>query len=158
MQNDILQVIEKNLPLEVGKTLQKRLQEADTERQELLKIKQDHENLKEALEKVKAENQLLLSQKNVVLEQARVNEQKEKSLYKSEVSLEKTLAQAKAEEVEKRNGVLLEVVKLAFKSPVYKKSVSENASYNSYYSNAAGTQIYSDSPSNKYKTEEIIEE
>ena len=127
MEQEIKEIIAKNLPQHVGDVLKSRLADADRLEYEVTKLEsslsaaqKDIEYLKEKLEK---ERQHTYSEEQLKSELFRVGER--------ERNLEMEMLKLKLEESEKRADVSTRLVETVFKSPVYRKHV-ENMTLGSY--------------------------
>lgn len=160
MKEELLKVIEANLPAEVGKTLQIRLADAERLEKENERFKQDVSTLSDQNLALEKENERLKKREEAVHSVASLNEAREKTLNDRENKLERTLAENRAEESEKRAEGLKEVLGIVFKSPVYKRSYSERNDGQSIgnYVNGQCTNEPSRFPLQKDTHEEITNE
>jgi predicted RNase H-like nuclease (RuvC/YqgF family) len=161
IQEELQKVIEKNLPTEVGKILQDRLLQADEDAKTVKSLSKENEDLKIKNNEIAKEITKLHEERNAVIVQLEVNNRKEKELEKKENELDKKTAEYQLEEVKLRNVQLIDMLKIVFKSPAYKRSYQENndgTSEYSYDSMGRNTSIPKHIPSSKIITEEIIEE
>ena len=127
MEQEIKDIIAKNLPQHVGDVLRTRLSEADKLEsevkylnKELANHKKDIEYLKEKLEK---ERQHTYSEQQLKAEWSKLEER--------ERNLEVEMLKLKLEESQKRADVSTKLVETVFRSPVYRKHV-ENMTLGSY--------------------------
>ena len=160
MQQELLQVIEKNLPLEVGEVLRKRLEQADKDAKtaELLLVK--NTDLERLLSQSSAMIAKFQNRETAVMESAAINAKTEIDLHKRENDLAKTLADLKATEAEKRADQLKEVLGVVFRSPVYKRNYSEKTDGNSVssYENGQTVTRPTNFPYSRETKEEITNE
>lgn len=134
MEKEIKEIIAKNLPQHVGDVLKSRLEEADRLQNTVISLQEEKEYLKEQIGKLKEE---LAKEKNHTLSEETIK-LKEQDVKDRERNLELTIANMKLSEMEKRNLEMLNIVQAVFKSPVYRKHVSNDMFY-SY--DATGRQI-----------------
>ncbi len=127
MEQEIKEIIAKNLPQHVGDVLKSRLADADRLEYEVTKLEsslsaaqKDIEYLKEKLEK---ERQHTYSEEQLKSELFRVEERERK--------LEMEMLKLKLDESEKRADISTRLVETVFRSPVYRKHV-ENMTLGSY--------------------------
>lgn len=160
MQQELLQVIEKNLPSEVGKTLQKRLALCDDLEIQVANWKTEFEKLKTATAEVTEKYNILKGREVSIIDQANANDKKEKELQQKEIKLDKSNAELKAAESEKRADQLKEVLGIVFRSPIYKRTYQENNNGTCFsdYNNGQNKTIPAIIPQNKNTIEEIINE
>ena len=131
MLEELRKVIEANLPSEVGKTLQNRLAEAEKLEVENGKLKKENSDLDDQNQALKSENAALKGKSDSVWAQGALNVTKDSELTTRENKLERTLAELRAAESEKRAEGLKEVLGIVFKSPVYRRSYTEQNDGNS---------------------------
>jgi predicted nucleic acid-binding Zn-ribbon protein len=127
MEQEIKEIIAKNLPQHVGDVLKSRLADADRLEYEVVKLEsalssaqKDIEHLKEKLQE---ERNHTYSEQQLKSELFRVEERERK--------LEMEMLKLKLEESEKRADVSTRLVETVFRSPVYRKHV-ENMTLGSY--------------------------
>jgi len=127
MEQEIKDIIAKNLPQHVGDVLRERLKKADQLEKEidylnkvLVEAREDIDVLKEKLNK---ERNHTYSEDQLKTELFRVEERERK--------LEMEMLKLKLEESEKRNLIGERLVETVFRSPVYRKHV-ENMTFSSY--------------------------
>lgn len=149
--SDLRESIKKNLPAQVGDQLRKRLEEAD---------KLDSE-LAQALQEIK----LLMNGKCVLEDKVRLLEAQQTALTEIE-RREKEVAKKEQEQkmrdlevvnscLSANNSQLFDLMKIVFKSPVYKKELSAYEGKDNVYENGN----YVNRPNgNKSSTETITEE
>jgi predicted nucleic acid-binding Zn-ribbon protein len=127
MEQEIKDIIAKNLPQHVGDVLKSRLADADRLEYEVVKLEsslsaaqKDIEHLKEKLQE---ERNHTYSEEQLKSELFRVGERERK--------LEMEMLKLKLEESEKRADISTKLVETVFRSPVYRKHV-ENMTLGSY--------------------------
>ena len=127
MEQEIKEIIAKNLPQHVGDVLKSRLADADRLEYEVTKLEsslsaaqKDIEHLKEKLQK---ERNHTYSEEQLKSELFRVGER--------ERNLEMEMLKLKLDESEKRADISTRLVETVFRSPVYRKHV-ENMTLGSY--------------------------
>ena len=127
MEQEIKEIITKNLPQHVGDVLKERLNKADKLEKEvdylnkvLAEAQKDIEHLKEKLQE---ERNHTYSEQQLKTELFRVEERERK--------LEMEILKLKLEESEKRADISTKLVETVFRSPVYRKHV-ENMTLGSY--------------------------
>jgi hypothetical protein len=127
MEQEIKEIIAKNLPQHVGDVLKSRLADADRLEYEVVKLEsslsaaqKDIEHLKEKLQE---ERNHTYSEEQLKSELFRVGERERK--------LEMEMLKLKLEESEKRADISTKLVETVFRSPVYRKHV-ENMTLGSY--------------------------
>jgi predicted RNase H-like nuclease (RuvC/YqgF family) len=127
MEQEIKDIIAKNLPQHVGDVLKERLNKADKLEAEvdylnrvLSEANKDISNFKEKLEK---ERQHTYSEQQLKAEWSKLEER--------ERNLEVEMLKLKLEESQKRADVSTKLVETVFRSPVYRKHV-ENMTLGSY--------------------------
>jgi predicted RNase H-like nuclease (RuvC/YqgF family) len=127
MEQEIKDIIAKNLPQHVGDVLKERLNKADKLEAEvdylnrvLSEANKDINNFKEKLEK---ERQHIYSEQQLKAEWSKLEER--------ERNLEVEMLKLKLEESQKRADVSTKLVETIFRSPVYRKHV-ENMTLGSY--------------------------
>ena len=118
--NEITQIIDKNLPNQVGQVLKDRLNQAEADKASLETCTADLKQLMKDFERAREE-----------IRELRTQAHKAGDLHLLELELEKDgrnldlkIAAIKLEEAEKSRNNTLEIVKLAFRSPVYTKNVN----------------------------------
>jgi TolA-binding protein len=127
MEQEIKEIIAKNLPQHVGDVLKSRLADADRLEYEVVKLEsalssaqKDIEHLKEKLQE---ERNHTYSEQQLKSELFRVEERERK--------LEMEILKLKLDESEKRADISTRLVETVFRSPVYRKHV-ENMTLGSY--------------------------
>ncbi len=127
MEQEIKDIIAKNLPQHVGDVLKERLNKADKLEKEvdylnkvLTEAQKDIEHLKEKLQE---ERNHTYSEQQIKTELFRLEERERK--------LEMEILKLKLEESEKRADISTKLVETVFRSPVYRKHV-ENMTLGSY--------------------------
>jgi hypothetical protein len=127
MEQEIKEIIAKNLPQHVGDVLKERLNKADKLEAEvdylnkvLAEAQKDINIFKEKLEK---ERQHTYSEQQLKAEWSKLEER--------ERNLELAMLKLKLEESERRADVSTRLVETVFRSPVYRKHV-ENMTFSSY--------------------------
>jgi predicted nucleic acid-binding Zn-ribbon protein len=127
MEQEIKDIIAKNLPQHVGDVLKSRLADADRLEYEVVKLEsalssaqKDIEHLKEKLQE---ERNHTYSEQQLKTELFRVEERERK--------LEMEILKLKLDESEKRADISTRLVETVFRSPVYRKHV-ENMTLGSY--------------------------
>ena len=151
MQDQLLQVIEKNLPSEVGKTLQKKLEQAGQDEESLRQAIIRIESLVQSNKKLEEENKSLKDERDNILTVESLNIKTEKELQKKQIELDKSMAELKSQEAEKRADQLKEVLGIVFKSPVYRRQYNESncGTSNSDYNNGQNKTVPLNIPSSK---------
>ena len=129
MQQEILEVIEKNLPAQIGEILKKRLillDDYETQIKELNKtIERNREDLSELKKNIKKLEQLKLDEQDIN-ERIKAVAEKERLMQVFELEL-------KLSESEKRITEIVNFASMVLKSPVYRKTTNENTSYYTQY-------------------------
>jgi len=129
IEQQLKEVIEKNLPQQVGETLKRRLEQLEKDSEELQKAKTKLETLDQKCEKLKLEI-TELSEQNASLKKREDNiSQREASVAQKEVELPVTIAEIRAVEAEKRADMSERIVMKVFSSPVFRRTVDENDNY-----------------------------
>ena len=120
MNKEIKDIIEKNLPAQVGEVLQEHLAKCDQESAENKRMHVELEKTNEARSRLleQLQNYQLLDERNRTLEQ------REKDVSEKERDRKVFEAELKRDESEKRSNDLYSIVQLVFKSPVYKKTIA----------------------------------
>jgi len=126
MKAELLKVIEANLPAQVGKTLQKRLEQADAWEEENKALKEENEALKKENKEMDDKMIDVKGREEMVIGQANANDFKSKELDEREMKLNGTINELKVTEAERRADQLMEVLGTVFKSPVYRRHYSES--------------------------------
>ena len=119
MIEDIKQIIEKNLPAEVGKVLQERLQKTDQFERDLQASKEREFQLTKVITELKGSNEEY--KKND--ERNRNLDVREKSIFEREQILEKTILEIKLKEAEERFKVSERLVEKVFANSIMKSSM-----------------------------------
>jgi len=126
MENEIKEIIEKNLPAQVGTVLKERLEiaEADARRaKDLERIIQDKDKAIYDLESTISEYRKYDAQWGQL-------NQREKEITEKERNQKVFEAELKAIEADKRANELQGIVQTVFRSPVYRKSILSSSNYN----------------------------
>jgi hypothetical protein len=133
--DEIQESISKNLPSQVAGELKVYLEKAQNNEIELKEIKESYKLLKETYE---AQNKKLYEyDRNLEAMQSQTERlnKVERELEKRELKLDNTLLQIRLEESDKRASEAVNFVGMVFKSPVYRKSLTENVFNNQMYDN-----------------------
>jgi HD-GYP domain-containing protein (c-di-GMP phosphodiesterase class II) len=127
MEQEIKDIIAKNLPQHVGEVLKEKLEQADRDAVEIKRLYSLLEKKEESIAKLEKQNHefsLRLSQENALKD-------REQKLEDRERNLEIEMLNLKLAESEKRNDIGNRLVETVFRSPVYRKQV-ENMVFSSY--------------------------
>lgn len=120
MEKEILDIISKNLPEQVGSVLKKRLEEAEADKKRIEEIEYSVKYSRDKI--VTLENQLGEYKK---LEVRREDlDRREEEISKRERNMQVWEANVKSIEADKRANELAGFVGMVFKSPVFRKSVN----------------------------------
>jgi len=122
MQEEINEIIKKNLPAQVGDILQARLTKAESDAKDLL-IRS------EELIKEKQKNSYLIAElsKHEQLDKIKLDlDEREQKVSTKERDIRVFEAELKLAESEKRATEMVNLIALAFKSPSYRKTISES--------------------------------
>jgi hypothetical protein len=124
--------IEKNLPKKVGEVLQKRLKQADEFEAKIEDYKnkiEKYENLSNVKDKRIKELEGLVSTEIHLkeIEDKLIQDRKELETRENEIELQ--IMSIKLQEADRRAGEIAGFVGMVFKSPIYRKSTSENVGY-----------------------------
>lgn len=120
MEKEILDIISKNLPEQVGSVLKKRLEEAEVDKK---RIEQLENSVKYNTDKVLTLEKQLTEYKVLEVRQ-KVLDSREQEISKRENNQRVWEAELKALEADKRANELAGFVGMVFKSPIFRKSVS----------------------------------
>jgi DNA repair exonuclease SbcCD ATPase subunit len=127
MEQEIKDIIAKNLPQHVGEVLREKLEQAD---RDAVGIKRLESKLTEKEDLITdLTNQIFTLQRQVKAES--VLDERQKNLEDRERNLELEMLKLKLAESEKRNDIGNRLVETVFRSPVYRKQV-ENMTFSSY--------------------------
>jgi hypothetical protein len=127
MEQEIKDIIAKNLPQHVGEVLREKLEQAD---RDAVGIKRLESKLTEKEDFITdLTNQIFALQRQVKAES--VLDERQKNIEDRERNLELEMLKLKLEESEKRNTIGTQLVETVFRSPVYRKHV-ENMTLSSY--------------------------
>ena len=127
MEQEIKDIIAKNLPQHVGEVLREKLEQADRDAvqvKRLYLLLDEKEEYVNRLENQNREFSTRISEENHLKERERAIEDKERNL-------ELEMLKLKLAESEKRNDIGTKLVETVFRSPVYRKHV-ENMTFSSY--------------------------
>lgn len=131
IKKQIEKAIETNLPSEVGKVLKKRLDQADNDAERVLTLTTTLENAEKEINELSSK----------ISKYAGI-ESKLNKLETLGVEIEKKLtgqkifeAELKANAAEARANEIAGFVGMVFKSPIFRRTISENTTMTSYYSN-----------------------
>lgn len=159
MQDQILQVINANLPAEVGNALKLRLEQAEAhekENQDLLKkiasCEKENTKLRERDKMVTELASSAAKEMADAQEREALNKEMYAGLLKREAVFDKEIAELKAESATWRVQDMKEVVALAFRSPVYKKTIAEQKEFVGDYNSQVGGQVYRETGSSRQET------
>jgi DNA repair ATPase RecN len=147
MEQEIKDIIAKNLPEQVGNVLKERLENAERDAKDLGSLRKDYGNLLTELEEKDKKIQGL-SHLESRLDYIKATEESIKER-KMETAIQ--ISEIKLQEAEKRADELRSVLEIVFKSPVYRKSHSTNVHYG--YENGQSQPKFA-SPSETIETEE----
>jgi len=125
----------KNLPEQVGNVLKELLIKGEEDAEELKRVCENYNKLNDKyLAQAKQLNEYIVEVKNInALTEKLVNF--EKNIIERELKLDKTILEIKLEESEKRAVEAVSIVGMVFKSPVYKKNISETVFNTQQYDN-----------------------
>lgn len=133
MQEDILKIIEANLPKQVGEMLQERLAHVDSLENEVGFLRGKNASLEKQLKKLEASEMESLEKLELVMKRQEENEKRRLELDKREHEARVTEAEYRSGEAQKRSNDLFDLVKLVFKSPVFKKEIVESRMHSNEY-------------------------
>lgn len=147
MEQEIKDIIAKNLPEQVGNVLKERLEKAEKDAKDLEIMNVSYGNLMIELEGKKQKLKELMSL------ESRINDIKnaEESIKERRMEMALQISDIKLQEAEKRADELRNVLEIVFKSPVYRKSHLTNVHYG--YENGQSQPKFS-SPTETIQTEE----
>ena len=147
MEQEIKDIIAKNLPEQFGNVLKERLEKAEKDAKDLEIMNVSYGNLMIELEGKKQKLKELMSL------ESRINDIKnaEESIKERRMEMSLQISEIKLQEAEKRAGELRNVLEIVFKSPVYRKSHLTNVHYG--YENGQSQPKFA-SPSETIQTEE----
>lgn len=120
MEQEILEIINKSLPTQMGSILKKRLEQADADKARLESCLRMIDNLKAQVEDVEKD---IENYKGREVKQQELNT-REEEIGKRERSMQVWEANLRGSEAEKRANEIAGFVGMVFKSPVFRKSVS----------------------------------
>jgi hypothetical protein len=147
MEQEIKDIIAKNLPEQVGNVLKERLENAERDAKDLGSLRMDYGNLLAQLdEKDKKIKELSYLEDRLDYIKATEEAIKER---KMEMALQ--ISDIKLQEAEKRADELRNVLEIVFKSPVYRKSHLTNVHYG--YENGQSIPKFA-APTETIQTEE----
>jgi hypothetical protein len=121
LENEILELISKNLPAQVGETLKKRIilvDDLEEERDELLKKSKDQKKLIDDYEKT-------IQNYGDALKIKSENDNKLLDIEKRARNFELEITKLKLDESLKRENQAINIVSLVFKSPVYRTTANK---------------------------------
>lgn len=127
MEQEIKDIIAKNLPQHVGEVLREKLEQADRDAVRVKRLESVLDEKEEYVNKLENQNRELsarISDENTLKQRERAVEDKERNL-------ELEMLKLKLAESEKRNSIGTQLVETVFRSPVYRKHV-ENMTFSSY--------------------------
>lgn len=110
------ELIEKNLPKQLGETLQKRLAELEKKEQELITVKANYDTLISSFSRLEEDLRNRKTQEQILVE----IQKKQEDLELRERNLKIELLNVKLEEANKRADVSERLVTYVFKNPTYK--------------------------------------
>jgi len=147
MEQEIKDIIAKNLPEQVGNVLKERLEKAEKDAKDLEIMNVSYGNLMIELEGKKQKLKELMSL------ESRINDIKnaEESIKERRMEMALQISDIKLQEAEKRADELRNVLEIVFKSPVYRKSHLTNVHYG--YENGQSQPKFV-SPTETIQTEE----
>jgi seryl-tRNA synthetase len=147
MEQEIKDIIAKNLPEQVGNVLKERLENAERDAKDLGSLRMDYGNLLAQLdEKDKKIKELSYLEDRLDYIKATEEAIKERRM---EMALQ--ISDIKLQEAEKRADELRNVLEIVFKSPVYRKSHLTNVHYG--YENGQSIPKFA-APTETIQTEE----
>jgi hypothetical protein len=127
MEQEIKDIIAKNLPQHVGEVLREKLEQADRDAVRVKRLESVLDEKEEYVNKLENQNREFsarISDENTLKQRERAIEDKERNL-------ELEMLKLKLAESEKRNDIGNRLVETVFRSPVYRKQV-ENMTFSSY--------------------------
>lgn len=127
MEQEIKDIIAKNLPQHVGEVLREKLEQADRDAVRVKRLESVLDEKEEYVNKLENQNREFsarISDENTLKQRERAVEDKERNL-------ELEMLKLKLAESEKRNDIGNRLVETVFRSPVYRKQV-ENMTFSSY--------------------------
>lgn len=133
MEQEILDLIKRQLPEHVGSALRERLVQADKDAEA---VKAQAEKLKQYSDNVRGLGEQVGKLLSVVGDKA-VLDLREKDIEKRERDLELTLARNAYKESEESRQQLFQLIGLVFKNPIYKETIARSTS--SYAPNGMST-------------------
>lgn len=152
MNKEISEIIEKNLPAQVGAVLKETLAKAESDAAELKECKTTIKLISE--QNLKTEGQLRDHNK-IDTREASVTV-REKAVEKKEVMQEVDVLKIKLEESEKRADIVTDFTKGLVRNTIYRKSILDSENQEGY-PDANGNMVYP-TPTNKSLTETKEEE
>jgi len=147
MEQEIKDIIAKNLPEQVGNVLKERLEKAERDAKNLEIMNVSYGNLMIELEGKKQKLQQLMSL------ESRISDIKnaEEAIKERRMEMALQISEIKLQEAEKRADELRNVLEIVFKSPVYRKTHLTNVHYG--YENGQSTPKFA-APAETIQTEE----
>jgi len=127
MEQEIKDIIAKNLPQHVGEVLKQRLDQADRDAVELKRLESVLDKKEEYINKLENQNREFSAR----ISDGLALQQRERAIEDRERNLELEMLKLKLAESEKRNTIGTQLVETVFRSPVYRKHV-ENMTFSSY--------------------------
>lgn len=127
MEQEIKDIITKNLPHHVGEVLKVKLAKADDDAYQVKRLESELIEKEESIRKLTSLNKEL----SVKILSEETLKEREKAVEERERNLEIEMLQLKLQEAEKRSNVGTELVQMIFRSPVYRKHI-ENMTFSNY--------------------------
>ena len=146
MEQEIQDIISKQLPAQVGEVLRKRLEQAEQDAQAVVKYRNTSESYRRECDEYRQKIEVLKLQ----LEKHVALEARELAVEAQERNIELVLAQNRAKEAERLADSIFRLTETVFRNPVYKETVSKNLVVPGGNNCSGFTQIVTD-----YKTNEV---
>lgn len=127
MEQEIKDIIAKNLPQHVGEVLREKLEQADRDAVRVKRLESILEEKEEYVNKLENQNREFSAR----ISDGLALQQRERAVEDKERNLELEMLKLKLAESEKRNDIGTRLVETVFRSPVYRKHV-ENMTFSSY--------------------------
>jgi hypothetical protein len=124
MHDEVLEAVQRNLPAAIGTALKQRLQDAEDTSQKFIAQSAAYMALKQQYDKLAAE----LSQHVTITSARKSLDTRERDIEKRELAYETVMLRVKLEEVQKRNEDLLNLMRIAFRTPEKVSSFTETSS------------------------------
>lgn len=127
MEQEIKDIIAKNLPQHVGEVIRERLNKADEDAAQVDKLYKTLAQKEEALSDLSIENAKLVS----MLDRQVDIEERERKVREREINFELEITKLKLDAAEKKTDMMSGIINTVFRSPVYRKHI-DNMSLSSY--------------------------